>query len=547
MTSDDLDAEVLIVGGGPVGLTAALSLAKLGITSWVLEADATTTQAPKARAVNTRTMEIFRMLGVEPAMLREALPLDSWRFLYMNSISGDEWGRVEDIVDRSHTASPTYRRTIMQSHVEAMLADAVSASSLATLRYGVRLTKIEQDASSVTATLYDENTQSTRQLRGRFLIGADGTQSTTRPLMNIELPGESGLGFMGTVHHRTDLGQWLKDRPSTLIMTTQPGAALRVTGVAKGTTEWVTMFPLGEEPGTRLEDFDEDRCKSLVRDVVGVPDIDVEILYIGSFTVNFQLAAQFRKGRVFLAGDAAHRIPPAGGFGMNIGVQGAHNLAWKLAWVLRGHAGDALLDTYDVERRKVAAEVGEWSKMNGPRMGAILMARMSDDTEGVVAATKEMEKYVRNIGMDLGVRYEEGAIVGDGGAPEAIDPSVYTPSSRPGSRAPHVEIERDGKSDSFHSLLGDDFVLLAHADNHAAQVAVESCRTTLGTSPTIARVGRDIVDVAGSLARQYELGANDCVLIRPDGYVAWRTRGEDTPLPTALIQAMRQVLCRPAA
>lgn len=142
------DCDVLIIGGGPVGLTAALCLSKLGITSIVVERDAETTHVPKARAVNTRSMEIFRELGIEETLLREALPLESWRFIFCDEISGTEWARVEDPVDVSMRASPTYRRTIMQSHVEAVLAAAVEGSGAAQVLYATELRSLEQDKTA---------------------------------------------------------------------------------------------------------------------------------------------------------------------------------------------------------------------------------------------------------------------------------------------------------------------------------------------------------------------------------------------------------------
>jgi putative polyketide hydroxylase len=548
-SAESADAcEVLIVGGGPVGLVGALCLSQLGVSSIVIERDPTTATAPKARAVNTRSMEIFRELGLEEAICSEAHPLDSWRFLFCDEIAGREWARVEDPVDASASISPTWRRTVMQSHVEAVLAEAVRASEHASTRFSTTLTSLTQDADGVTASIRDEETGQTSTLRGRYLIGADGTQSSVRQMLGIGLPGEVGLAWMGTIHHRTDLSPWLADRPCTLALTARPGGRMTSTGVAKGLEEWVTMVGLSDEPGGRLEDLDEARCVEIVRSAVGVPDIDVEVLHVGSFTMNFQLADRFRDGRVFLAGDAAHRIPPAGGFGMNLGVQGVHNLAWKLAAVLRGAAGDELLDTYDVERRAAAERVGGWSMQNGPRIGALLSARMNDDAEQLASAAAEMEKYVRNIGMDLGTVYSSdapGAVVA---SRVSEDPSRYDPSSAPGGRAPHVWLEGEGGALSTLDLFGTGFVLLTDDDGVAWSQACEEIRgeveKDLGVALHAHRVGRTAAlrDRDGDFGRVYDLPRGGAVLVRPDGHVAWRSAPEDEPTAPLALGALRSAL-----
>jgi 2-polyprenyl-6-methoxyphenol hydroxylase-like FAD-dependent oxidoreductase len=545
------DCEVLIIGGGPVGLTGALCLSQLGVTSHVIERDPSTTTAPKARAVNTRSMEVFRQLGLEEAICREALPLESWRFLFCDEIAGREWARVEDPVDVSAHVSPTWRRTVMQSHVEAVLAEAVLASPHARISFGSTLTALVQDDDGVTATVRDEETGQTRELRARYLIGADGTQSSVRPMLGIELPGETGLARSSTIHHRTDLSPWLADRPCTLAMTAKPGGPMASTGVAKGLEEWVTMVTLSDEPGQRFEDLDEARCIEIVRSVVGVPDLDVEILHVGSFTINFQLAASFRKGRVFLAGDAAHRIPPTGGFGMNLGVQGVHNLCWKLAASLHGASGDALLDSYDVERRASAERVGGWSQQNIPRIVALLSARVNDDADQIQAASTEMEKYVRNIGMDLGTIYASDALIADGLSQESDDPSRYLPSSAPGGRAPHCWLEGEKGSLSTLDLFGAGFVLLADEAGKAwvevGEKLASDLEAELGIGLQAYRVGADaeLRDPDGGFRSAYALPRGGAVLVRPDGHVAWRSANGDAPAKALLESTLRSILAAP--
>jgi putative polyketide hydroxylase len=545
----DDDCEVLIVGGGPVGLAGALCLSQLGVRSIVIERDPTTATAPKARAVNTRSMEIFRQLGLEEEICREAHPLESWRFLFCDELAGREWARVEDPVDVSASISPTWRRTVMQSHVEAVLADAVRASEHASVRFSSTLTSLAQDADGVTASVRDTETGETLTLRGRYLIGADGTQSSVRQMLGIGLPGEVGLAWMGTIHHRTDLSPWLADRPCTLALTARPGERMTSTGVAKGLEEWVTMVGLSDEPGGRIEDLDEERCVEIVRSAVGVPDLDVEVLHVGSFTMNFQLAETFRDQRIFLAGDAAHRIPPAGGFGMNLGVQGVHNLAWKLAAALRGTRGDALLDTYDVERRAAAERVGGWSLQNGPRIGALLSARMNDDAEQMASAAAEMEKYVRNLGMDLGMVYPNAASSSAAASEVPEDPSRYDPSTTPGGRAPHAWLERAGETLSTLDLFGTGFVLLTDAAGQAwigacEQIASEVDRE-LGVTLRAYGIGdaTALGDRDGNFRRVYALPRGGALLVRPDGHVAWRSSREDQPGAGLVLDTLRSALC----
>ncbi len=264
---------------------------------------------------------------------------------------------------------------------------------------------------------------------------------------------------------------------------------------------------------------------------MGIEDLEVEIIDIGSFVVNAQIADAFRNNRVFLAGDAAHRMSAAGGFGMNTGLQDAHNLMWKLAAVLQGKASDALLDTYDEERRPVVEANIRWANDNGTRTQEMVAAINSGDSKRIQSAAAEMNKRMINQGMDLGFYYASGALVSDGISHPPQEPSFYVPSSRPGVRAPHVWLEHKGKRVSTLDLYGKEFVILAGKDGRAwceAALKVAEKNDVCINAYSVGK-GADVENPENDWSEVYEVDDKGAVLIRPDGHVAWRsmTAGQD--------------------
>src|SRR5690349_16022156 len=343
------ECDVLIAGGGPVGLTASMLLSRLGVRSLLVERHPGTSIHPKARGINSRTMEIFRQVGVEDAVRAAGLaPGRSGFIVWTRSLAGEELERRTPARSRpeAEQASPVIRCLCAQDDLEPVLRAHAESLGPGALRFGTELTGFSQHDDDVVVTLRDARGE--QQIRARYLIAADGARSRVRESLGIAMRGNAGIYRSINILLHADLTPWVADRPAALYFVEQPG--LKATFLTiNGANRW--GFLINNLPLNGADDYPPERCAAVVRQAAGVPDLSVEILGAVPWVAAAQVAERYRDGRVFLAGDAAHHMPPTGGFGMNTGVQDAHNLAWKLAAVLEGWACPALLDTYDAERR----------------------------------------------------------------------------------------------------------------------------------------------------------------------------------------------------
>jgi putative polyketide hydroxylase len=328
------------------------------------------------------------------------------------------------------------------------------------------------------------------------------------------MSGRHELATLVNCHFRADLCRYTEARPAILYWTTAP--ARNVFQKIDVADRWLCQ--IGYDPKqSRPEDFTPARSAEWIRASVGA-DLDVDVLDVIPWTMSSTVVERWRSGRVFLAGDAAHQLPPSGGFGMNTGVQDAHNLAWKLAWVERGRAREALLDSYETERAPIAAYNAARSLENSEAVGRIRkLAERGDSSETGLAGAR---RYGNWLGMDLGLHYERGALVPDGTeAPRVDDPvATYAPVARPGHRAPHVELEDSGRPISSLDLFNGAFCLLT------GRAGADWCEAALELGLRAYRVGGDVADPGGEFREAYEIDADGAVLVRPDGHVAWRTR-----------------------
>jgi len=541
-----VEVPVLIVGGGPVGLSSATLLASHGVPSLLVERHPATTDHPKARGLNIRTMELFRQWGVEEAVRTHSLPPEAWRFIWCTTVAGEEIGRVEDPDDAVLTKSPTSRCLVAQDAVESELRAFAEAKPLVDLRFSTEFRSFVQDDSGVTGTIADLKGDSEDTVRAKYVIAADGAASRVRQALGIDMEGPAALAHMLNIHFRADLTPWFAHRPCVGFFF----AARELVGGSilsvNGTDRWLSLFRYDPEAGDTPEDFTTGRCIEIVRGGVGVPVLNVEVINTLPWTMTAQVAKRFREGRVFLAGDAAHRFPPTGGFGMNNGIQDVHNLAWKLAAVLNGCALPGLLDTYDDERRPVAQSNTSWSVNNAVRMGAIYSAIQSQDHAEMKAQIEDQKDHIAAEGQDLGFWYESAAVIPDGSEAPRTVPSEYLPTSRPGSRAPHAWLEQEGRPVSTLDLFDRGFTLLAgpagqtwrdagRAVAHSANIPLEAY--CVGS-------GRDLADPGGEWLTTYDIDDDGAVLVRPDGHVAWRSRTRATEPRGTLDSVMGTVLCR---
>jgi len=535
------ECPVLIVGGGPVGLTASILLSRLGVPSLLVERHPSTSIHPKARGINIRTMEIFRQCGVEDAVRAAGLAQDRVRFIiWAESLAGKELERRTPARMRPDVARISFVGAALcaQDDLEPVLRRHAESLEPGTLRFNAELTALEQDADAVVAGFADGE-----RVRARWVIAADGARGRARELLDIPLEGRPFLYRSINVLLRADLTPWVADRPAALYFIEQPD--LRATFLTiNGVNRW--GFLVNNLPATAdVASYTPERCAVLVRQAAGVADLDVEILGVAPWTAAAQVAARFRHGRVFLAGDAAHHMPPTGGFGLNTGVQDVHNLAWKIAGVFHGWAGPALLDSYDAERRPFGREITAQALANSSAMGRVAAADGSLEVAPTVRARPE---FLNEIGMIFGAHYQSAAVVPDGTALPAVANPItdHVPVARPGSRAPHVWLHRNGTRLSTIDLFGRGFTLLTSPAGKAwrddGRAVAAALRVPL-EALTIG-AGGDLHDGDDAWATAYGVDADGAVLVRPDAHVGWRARSGGGNAGVEIERALRSILGR---
>lgn len=534
-----LDIPVLISGGGPVGLTASLLLSQHGVRSLLIERHPGTALTPKARGINARTMEVFRQCGIDTAVREAGLAEGGTGLIvWAETLSGREIERRVPgrATAKNMAATPVKNCLCAQDDLEPVICRFAEAAGPGELRFNTEMTAFSQRPGGILGLLTDRLTGEATPFTARYLIAAEGAQSRVRRALDVKMIGEENVYDSVNILFHADLTQWVQHRPAALYFVEQQD--LRATFLTiNGRDRWGFLLHSPTKFGWRPEDFTPEFCAGLIRKGAGIPDLAVTVLGISPWQASAIVADRYRAGNVFLAGDAAHEMPPTGGFGMNTGVQDVHNLAWKIAAVLRGNADDTLLDSYHAERQPLGLVTTQASLANALSMGR--HARQSN-----VLPRRE---FLSEQGLIFGVCYQSTAVVPDGTPPVAIDDPVteYVPSARPGSRAPHVWLRRGNEQISTIDLFGPRFVLLAGRDGDAWKRAAE------GISPswpplaafTVGENG-DLGDPEDSWHRAYGVDADGAVLVRPDGYVAWRSRSGEANPQSVLRAAMDRMLGR---
>lgn len=537
---------VLIVGGGVVGLTASLFLAQHGVRSLLVERHPGTSIHPRARGVNGRTMELIRELGLEDAVrkagekLAPAVGIYSGATLVQVLESRGEGGwllkrvRAKGMRGQGSKKSPTGPCRCTQDDMEPVLLEAARARGV-DARFFTELVDLEQDADGVTGTVVDRKTGERRAVRADYLIAADGARSPIRTRLGVTLSGPGVLTHQLNLYFRADLAALVKGREFSMCLVENPEFRGLFASI-NNTDLWVLHVSYYPEKGQRPEDFPAERCVELIRKAVGMPDLAVELKGALPWQSTVRVADGYQHGRVFLAGDAAHIMPPWGGFGANTGIQDAHNLAWKLAAVLGGHAGPELLATYDLERRPVARVVAEISgRMNDERGLIAIKSRL-----GALGMLWNMRKIFPYLTMGYG--YASPAVVLERGFRPG--PGTAELRGRPGTRAPHVWLEREGQKLSTLDLFGRSFVLLAGREGAGWCEAAQAVAKRLGVRVETFQMGTQLQDPEGLWHSAYGVKTDGAVLVRPDGIVVWRSKGKGTSPEDALTKVLAQVLVR---
>ncbi|MFE7172654.1 FAD-dependent oxidoreductase [Streptomyces sp. NPDC057616] len=538
---DTLRVPVLVVGGSLVGLSTSLFLGRLGVRHLLVERHSGTSIHPRGRGNNVRTMELFRVAGAEPGIHRAAATLaDNHGILQTPTLVGDagEW-LFKEIDPGGGLArfSPSGWCLCSQNDLEPVLLDH-AGRLCGDLRFSTELMSFESDATGVTAVVKSRETGEHTTVHADYLVAADGPRSPVREQLGIGQSGPGDLFHNVSVTFRSRaLAGVVGERRFIVCYLTSPdadGALLPV----DNRENWVFHAPWHPELGETLEEFTDERCAEHIRRAVGVADLDVEITGRAPWHAAQRVARSYRAGRVFLAGDSAHEMSPTGAFGSNTGIQDAHNLAWKLAAVLGGWAGEGLLDTYDAERRPVA----EATSARAAHRSAEHSHPGFTPPPGTGGGPR---RGILNVA--LGYRYPQGAVVG--ADPTAVVvPENLDLTGEPGSRAPHLWVRRGEEKVSTLDLYERTPVLLSDAGDPsgwhrgatrlAQDLPIPLTSYRVGTGPRA-----DLVtDGDADWAEAHGVTRGGAVLVRPDGFVAWRSAGPVPDAESVLREVLREAL-----
>jgi 2-polyprenyl-6-methoxyphenol hydroxylase-like FAD-dependent oxidoreductase len=527
---------VLIVGGGPVGLALASELGWRGISCILIEQGDGTIVTPKMNEVNIRTMEFCRRWRIAEAVHACPFPPDyPLDVVFVTSLSGYELGRMSRpprMSEKPEPHSPMRLQVCSQMWFDPILQGFARSFPHVCLRYRTRLESFEVSATGVAAEVVDLESGQRERIDADYLVGCDGANSMVRSSLNIELNGET-LGHPVHLYFRApNLLESCGRQPATFFVTVDRNSAWSNVRIIDPLNAMWRLMVLDAGVGLTPETVDRD---AYLGRAIGRP-IAVEWLGTSVWTRRSVVAEHYARGRIFLAGDAVHQLSPTGALGMNTGIADAVDLGWKLAAMLQGWGQEGLLASYDAERRPIGARnvkltaefYGEHGKFDG------LAAIEEDSAAGAQVRQRIGEVLVSGIGrmfrtsgLQLGYCYEDSPIcVPDGTPPCPDDPEDFTPSARPGSRAPHLWLD---DSRSMLDLYGHAFVLLRLGsdvpDASQFQAAAASRRVPLS-----------VITVAKPEAA--DLYKRRLVLVRPDGHVAWRS--DEMPVnPTAIIDKVR--------
>jgi 2,4-dichlorophenol 6-monooxygenase len=551
------DTDVLVVGTGPTGATCALVLATYGVRVRVASKWNWLANSPRAHITNQRTLEVLRDLGVE----EEATAVStSWSLMgdtmFTTSLAGKEvarlrtWGTGENRIGDYLQGSPCPLLDIPQPYLEPVLVKN-AAERGAQMAFNTEYLSHVQDETGVTSTLRDRLTGREYTVRSRFLVGADGARSAI--VEELGLPIEGAMGRAGTIYtlFRADLARYVEHRPSILHWIMTPGAGYGEIGMGtfravRPWTQWIAGWGYdinGPEPDLRPE-----AVMPRIREMIGDPEVEVEIETVTTWQINQAWVTRYSSGRVFCGGDAVHRHPPSSGLGSNTSIQDAFNLAWKLAYVLRGWAGMGLLGSYSDERAPVGKQVVARANQSRVDYGPINeafrtvgeadpvaagLAKLADPSPEGVAAREALVKAVewKNTefnaqGTELNQRYESCAVVPDPDVGEerwARDRGLYLQATtRPGAKLPHVWlVDSSGCKTSTLDLTGKGkFSLLTGLAGRAWTAAAGKLELPYLRTVVVGAEGSE--DSYHDWHRAREIEEAGALLVRPDGYVAWR-------------------------
>jgi 2,4-dichlorophenol 6-monooxygenase len=577
-----IETDVLIVGSGPAGSTAALALSTYGIPNVLVTKYRWLANTPRAHITNQRTFEVLRDLGVEAEARSLAVPQD-WmgNTVFCASLAGEELGRIRTWGTHParradyRQASPCDMGDLPQNLLEPILLGR-AAERGTRVRFDTEYLSLVQDADGVTATVADRLGDTTYQIRAKYLLGADGGRSQVAEDIGLPMEGRMGVAGSMNIVFEADLSRYVAHRPSVLYWVLQPGS--NIGGIGMGLVrmvrpwnEWLIVW--GYDINQPPPEVTDEQAIAIARNLIGDQEVAIKVKSTSVWTVNHMYATRYASGRVFCMGDAVHRHPPSNGLGSNTSIQDAYNIAWKLAYVLRGQAGPDLLDTYNAERAPIGKQIVTRANKSieefGPIFDALGLLDTQDATRMVAnmearktatpEATEQREKLRRAIafknyefnahGVEMNQRYQSDAVAPDGTPqPEFTRDRelYYHRTTWPGARLPHVFLLREGREISTLDIAGHGkFTLLTGIGGEAWVAAAQQAAEDYGI-PIEAHVigpGQELADLFGDWAEAREVAEDGCVLVRPDQYVGWRAQ-DARDAAGRLHAALGRILCK---
>ncbi len=555
--SFDFETDVLVVGAGPTGACTALALASQGVRVHCISRANWLADTPRAHITNQRAVEVLRDLGLEEEARKYATP---WEWmgdtLFTTSLAGPEiarlrtWGTGEERIGDYLQASPCTMLDLPQTHLEPLLVKHAAAQG-ASLAFNTEYRSHTQDETGVSTLLLDRLSGREYTVRSRYLVGADGARSRVVDDVGLAIEGQHARAGTMYVLFTADLARYAAHRPSILywIVTDSASFGEIGQGVLRAIHPWNQWIAgWGFDLAQGEPQLTEAQILERIRVLVGDPDLQIRIDMKSIWYVNQAWAPHYSRGRVFCAGDAVHRHPPSSGLGSNTCLQDAHNLAWKLAYVIKGHAGEALLESFSLERAPVGEQVvrrANQSRLDYAPLNACFrdpqaaqpvqagLASLADpgaqglDRRERLAEALRIKHYEFNaLGTEANHRYVSQAIIEDATAGEEVwekDRQLHAkPTTRPGAKLPHAWlVGSDGRRLSTLDVVGKGhFTLITGLAGHLWAQAAHALDLPFLRVVVIGEEGAR--DPYFNWYRLREIPESGALLVRPDAVVAWR-------------------------